>query len=107
MPDGQIDAAIDAALGRAPKVQIPAHFANQVLAALPRSPASPAPHSSTRLWPALTLAGGATAASLGWAAIALGWTQSASQPPVLAILLGIESSAALAWIWRQSGRARQ
>jgi hypothetical protein len=98
------DAEMDAALRRAPGVRIPAHFANRVMASLPPAPAE----SPERPWilPALTLAGAATLASLGWAALALGWAQWLTQPSVLAAMLGIEAAASVAWVWRVYRSAR-
>ena len=101
MPDRRVDAAdaaLDVALRRAPEVRIPPHFANRVVASLPHTPADPP--ASPWVLPALSLAGAATLASLGWTAIALGWAQWFSQPPVLAAVLGIEAAASLAWVWR-------
>jgi len=95
---------MDAALRRAPEVRIPPHFTNRVMASLQRTPAAPA--ASPWILPALSLAGAATLASLGWAALSLGWTQWFGQPPVLATVLGIEAVASLAWVWRVYRSAR-
>jgi anti-sigma factor RsiW len=98
MRNRTVDAEMDAALRRAPEVRIPAHFANRVMANLPQAPAE----APVRPWilPALTLAGAATLASLGWAAISLGWAQWFTQPSVLVTVLGMEAAASVVWAWR-------
>ena len=92
------DDMIDAALRQPPEVHVPPHFANRVLARLPHTHSEP----PERYWvmPALSLALGATLASLGWAAISLGFPHWLTQPSVLAALLGLEAGASVAWIWR-------
>jgi len=98
------DEIIDAALRHPPEVRVPPHFANRVMAGLPHAPSDPA----ERPWvmPALSLAVAATLASLGWAAISLGVSQWLTHPPVLAVILGLEAAAALAWIRRVFRSAR-
>jgi len=102
--DTALDAGLDAALGRAPEVRIPPHFANRMMASLPPTPAD----APVRPWvlPAVSLAGGATLASLGWTAAALGWTQWFGHPSVLATVLGLEAVVSLAWVWRMLRSAR-
>ena len=98
------DDLIDAALRRAPEINVPPHFANRVVARLPRAPADPA----VGAWvvPALSLAGAATLGSLAWAAASLGLGQWLMHPQVLAALLGIEAAVSLAWVWRVFRSAR-
>ncbi len=92
------DEMIDAALRRAPEIQIPAHFANRVMARLPQAEAG----SSEALWfrPALMLAGASVLASLAWAGSLLGLGRWIEQPQVYTAILGIEAVATLAWVWR-------
>ena len=112
MPDRTVntalDAELDAALRRLPEVRIPPHFANRVAnQVLDRVPPAPS-ESPVRPWilPALTLAGAATLASLGWTVISLGWAHWFSQPSVLATVVGIEAAASVAWVWRVYRSAR-
>jgi hypothetical protein len=110
MPDPALnpdfDTELDAALRRAPGVRVPEHFSQRLFARLPASHAPAAPRSSLWVLPALALAGAATLAALGVAAVDLGWTVWINQPPVLLTVLGMEAVVSLAWVWRTFRSAR-
>lgn len=98
------DEKIDAALRSATEVQIPPHFANRVIARLPRLETG----SSDSLWirASLTLAGVSILASLGWAGSVLGFGQWIEQPQAYTSILAIEAAATLVWVWRMSRSVR-
>jgi hypothetical protein len=108
MLNPNFETELDAALKRAPDVRVPEHFSQRLFARLPDVP--PEQRPSPWVLPALALAGGATLAALGIAAIDLGWTRwltlEFSQPPVFVTILAIESVLSLAWVWRVFRSAR-
>jgi hypothetical protein len=100
IPDDLIsNEALDAALRRAPNVQVPPHFANRILARVPQEAAFSEPK-----WvrPALMLAAASAAVSLAWAGSLLGLGSWLERTPVAATILGIEAAVTLAWVWRGS-----
>ena len=92
------DAELDQALRCAPEVQVPRHFLQRVMAALPEAPAS----ERTPAWRVPLLAFLASIALIAIVMLALqaGATGWFINPFALWSMLGIETVLAVAWLWR-------
>jgi hypothetical protein len=90
------DECLDAALRRAPEVQIPEGFARRVLAELPPQ------DEPERSWvPAAACAGAMLAgAVLWWQGDAAAFIEQLQRPAVLALAGAVETLGVTAWLWR-------
>ncbi len=94
----RFEANLDAALRHAPEVDAPRNFRQRLIARLPETPAPERPRS-LRL-PALAALAGVVLEGLALTAVHFGLAGWLAQPSMLFTVLGIESAAAIAWLWR-------